>query len=87
LTKSAAGEYARDRIRINAVCPGYVDTPMVKQLEMVRPGMVNTTLQAVPMRRLGDAREVAEAVVFLLSENASFITGHALSVDGGMVVL
>lgn len=87
LTKSAAGEYARDRIRVNAVCPGYVDTPMVKQLEMVRPGMVNTTLQAVPMRRLGDAREVAEAVVFLLSDNASFITGHALSVDGGMVVL
>lgn len=87
LTKSAAGEYARDKIRVNAVCPGYVDTPMVKQLDMVRPGLVNSTLQAVPMRRLGDAREVAEAVIFLLSDNASFITGHSMSIDGGTVVL
>jgi NAD(P)-dependent dehydrogenase (short-subunit alcohol dehydrogenase family) len=87
LTKSAAGEYARDHIRVNAVCPGYVDTPMVKQLDMVRPGMVGSTLQGIPMRRLGEAREVADAVIFLMSEHASFITGHSLSIDGGMVVL
>lgn len=87
LTKSAAGEYARDRIRVNAVCPGYVDTPMVKQLDKARPGLVNSTLQGVPMKRLGEAHEVAEAVIFLLSEGASFITGHSLSIDGGMVVL
>ncbi len=87
LTKSAAGEYARDRIRINAVCPGYVDTPMVKELEKARPGVVGSTLQGVPMKRLGEPSEVAEAVIFLLSEGASFITGHSLSIDGGMVVL
>jgi len=87
LTKSAAGEYARDRIRVNAICPGYVDTAMVKELELARPGVVGSTLQGVPMRRLGEASEVAEAVMFLLSDKASFITGHSLSIDGGMVVL
>jgi NAD(P)-dependent dehydrogenase (short-subunit alcohol dehydrogenase family) len=87
LTKSAAGEYARNKIRVNAVCPGYVDTPMVATLDEVRPGLVNATLQNVPLKRLGHVDEVAEAVVFLLSERASFINGHALSIDGGMVVL
>jgi len=87
LTKSAAGEYARDHIRVNAVCPGYVDTAMVTQLEATRPGLVGSTLQGVPMKRLGRASEVAEAVIFLLSDMASFVTGHSLSIDGGMVVL
>ncbi|MCU0465149.1 MAG: SDR family oxidoreductase [Anaerolineae bacterium] len=87
LTKSAAGEYARDNIRINAVCPGYIDTPMVATLEKTRPGLVGATLQGVPMRRLGTVEEVAEAVIFLLSPRSSFMTGHAMSIDGGMVVL
>jgi NAD(P)-dependent dehydrogenase (short-subunit alcohol dehydrogenase family) len=84
LTKSAAGEYARDNVRVNAVCPGYIDTPMVAMLEKVRPGLVNATLQGTPLRRLGTPDEIAEVVVFLLSARASFITGHAFGIDGGL---
>ncbi len=86
LTKAAALEYARQGIRINAVCPGFVDTPMVEEMDEYRSGMVQGVTQANPMRRLGTPDEVAGAVVWLLSDSASFVNGHALAVDGGITI-
>jgi NAD(P)-dependent dehydrogenase (short-subunit alcohol dehydrogenase family) len=83
LTKSAALEYARQNIRVNAVCPSFIDTPMVKDMIEAVPRMEAVTQSLSPMRRLGEADEVAEAVVWLCSDKASFITGHALPLDGG----
>lgn len=85
LTKSAALEYARQGIRVNAVCPGYTDTPMVRAMTEAVPQMERVTANASPMRRLGDPAEIAQAVVWLCSDKASFVTGHALPVDGGFV--
>jgi NAD(P)-dependent dehydrogenase (short-subunit alcohol dehydrogenase family) len=85
LTKSAALEYARQGVRVNAVCPGYTDTPMVRGMVETVPQMERVTTNASPMRRLGEPAEVAETVVWLCSDKASFVTGHALPVDGGFV--
>lgn len=87
LTKSAAAEYARNNIRVNAVCPGYTDTPMVSMIDEVRPGMVEASLQNVPMKRLGTPEEIAETVCFLLSDRAPFLTGQAIAIDGGLLAV
>lgn len=80
LTKSLALEYAQDHIRVNAVCPGHVDTPLIDFLdEEAKQELIET----YPMRRLGKTEEIAKAVVFLASDDASFITGSSLIVDGG----
>lgn len=84
ITRTAALEYARRGIRVNAVCPGFVETAMVGVWEELRPGMLAGVRQFNPMRRLGQPREVAEAIVWLLSDEASFVNGHTLSVDGGV---
>ncbi len=86
LTKTAALEYATSGIRVNAVCPGVIQTPMLDRLEAARPGVVEALLAVKPMGRLGSPDEVAAAVVWLCSDAASFTTGHALTVDGGYVV-
>jgi NAD(P)-dependent dehydrogenase (short-subunit alcohol dehydrogenase family) len=83
LTRAAALEYAQAGIRINAVCPGFVRTPILKLDAM--PGMERRYLSAEPVGRLGRPEEIAHAVVWLCSDAASFVTGHALSVDGGLV--
>ncbi|MCA0457532.1 MAG: glucose 1-dehydrogenase [Chloroflexi bacterium] len=83
LTRSAALEYARKNIRINAVCPGFTDTPLVDELNAANPKMVEATIQSIPMRRLGTPEEIAQAIVWLCSDNSSFVTGHALAIDGG----
>lgn len=83
LTKSAALEYARQNVRVNAVCPSFIDTPMVQGMIEAVPRMADVTQTLSPMRRLGSAAEVADAVVWLCSDKASFITGHALPIDGG----
>jgi NAD(P)-dependent dehydrogenase (short-subunit alcohol dehydrogenase family) len=83
LTKSAALEYAERGIRINAVCPGIIDTPMVSGMLKNEPGVMQEMMRDVPARRLGTATEVANAVVWLCSSKASFVTGQALAVDGG----
>jgi NAD(P)-dependent dehydrogenase (short-subunit alcohol dehydrogenase family) len=85
LTKAAALEYARSGIRVNAVCPGVIHTSMVDRIFLNRRPDLKARLEASePIGRLGTPEEVAEAVVWLCSDAASFVTGHTMSVDGGM---
>ena len=86
LTKAAALEYAARGVRVNAVCPGVIATPMVDRLAAASPGVIEALLAVKPMGRLGAPDEVAAAVVWLCSDAASFTTGHALTVDGGYAV-
>lgn len=83
LTKSAALEFAERGIRINAVCPGIIDTAMVSGMLKNETGVMQEMMRDVPAKRLGLASEVAEAVVWLCSSKASFVTGQAMPVDGG----
>ena len=85
LTKSAALEYAKAGIRINAVCPSMIDTPMAESFTGGDPKVEAFILKQTPMGRMGTPEEVAEAVVWLCSNAASFVTGHGLVLDGGMV--
>lgn len=82
LTKSAALENARSNIRINAVCPGMIDTPMWQR--SISREMTEQLLASDPIGRMGRPAEIAEAAVWLCSDAASFVNGHAMSVDGGM---
>ncbi|MBO9696765.1 MAG: SDR family oxidoreductase [Sphingopyxis sp.] len=82
LTRSAALRYAAQGIRINAVCPGAIRTPMVEAIAQEEEA-ARFIAAMHPMNRIGEAQEVADAVVFLCSDRASFITGHPLAVDGG----
>ncbi len=84
LTRSVALEYARHGLRVNAICPSYIETPMVTNLSDVDPKMEERTRKASPMKRLGQPDEVAEAIVWLCSEKASFINGTTLAIDGGL---
>lgn len=90
LTKSAALKYADQNIRVNAVCPGYIRTPMTERAirrapENKRAGIEQRLAESKPMGRLGTPEEIAESVVWLCSDAASFVTGHAMAVDGGYV--
>ncbi|MEM0488054.1 MAG: glucose 1-dehydrogenase [Candidatus Bathyarchaeia archaeon] len=88
LTKAAAAEFGRNGIRINCVCPaGMRGTAMFKRVEQFDPLLPQKVREAVPMGRDAEPSEVAEAVVWLLSDKASYINGHALSVDGGYVIV
>ena len=83
LTRSAALEYAPRGIRINAVCPGTIDTPMVADMLATQADAMNEILRDQPIGRLGRPEEIASAVLWLCSPGASFVIGHALAVDGG----
>jgi NAD(P)-dependent dehydrogenase (short-subunit alcohol dehydrogenase family) len=85
LTKSAALEYATSGIRINAVCPGVVDTEMLAAFTHGDASVRKQLLDVEPVRRVGTPREIADAVVWLCSDRASFVTGHTLVVDGGQL--
>jgi NAD(P)-dependent dehydrogenase (short-subunit alcohol dehydrogenase family) len=87
LTKVAALEYARAGIRVNAVCPGVIRTPMVDQAQQLDPALVDMLIARHPIGRIGAPDEVAAAVVWLCSDAATFITGVALPIDGGAVAL
>ena len=84
LTKVAAADHAEDDIRVNAVCPGYIETPMTEET-MRRRG--ERIMARVPMARMGKAAEIAEAVVWLCSPKASFVTGVSWAVDGGYTAI
>ncbi len=83
LTKSAALEYASRGIRINAVCPGTIETPMVADMMAKESITREDFLRDLPIGRLGRPEEIAAAVLWLCSSGASFVIGHALAVDGG----
>ena len=86
LTKSAALEYASRGIRINAVCPGIIETPMVAGMLASEPDAMKELMKEQPIGRLGRPEEIAAAVLWLCSPGASFVIGHALVVDGGYTV-
>ncbi len=85
LTKVAALEYATQGIRVNAVCPGAVASPMTDRLIGREPGRREMYMAMQPVGRFGTPDEIAQAVVWLCSDAASFVTGHAMPVDGGYV--
>jgi NAD(P)-dependent dehydrogenase (short-subunit alcohol dehydrogenase family) len=85
LTKTAALEYARANIRVNAVCPGVIDTAMVAGMVSSHPRLKDALVGVEPVARMGKPSEIAEAVTWLLSDAASFVTGHPMVIDGGWV--
>lgn len=86
ITKVAALEYARSGIRINAICPSHILTPMVEDIFRSNPPLEERYVAELPIGRLGTSEEVAEAVIWLCSDAASFVTGHIMAVDGGFLV-
>lgn len=86
-TRTLALDHGKDRIRVNAICPGYVDTPMTEAWLQTMPDRAETirqVLAAHPLGRMGAPRDIADVALFLASDAASFITGAAMVVDGGM---
>jgi NAD(P)-dependent dehydrogenase (short-subunit alcohol dehydrogenase family) len=86
LTKAAAWDHVRDGVRVNAVCPGTIRTPMLEGFLALDPDNEPQLAKAAPMRRLGAPEEVADAVAWLCSDASSFVTGQAIAVDGGAVM-
>lgn len=86
LTQSAALEYAARGIRINAVCPGTINTPMVQDMLAKEPAAMEAILRDQPIGRLGEPEEIASAVLWLCGPGSSFVIGHALVVDGGYTI-
>jgi NAD(P)-dependent dehydrogenase (short-subunit alcohol dehydrogenase family) len=86
LTKAAAMEYSAAGVRVNAICPGVIMTPLFAGAAEADPEMLSGIERAHPIGRLGTPEEIAAAVVWLCSDAASFVTGHPMAVDGGYVV-
>lgn len=87
LTRVAATEYAHHDIRVNAVCPGVISTQMVQQSEEENSEQIDQFMRMQPIERMGTSEEIANAVTWLASEEASFVTGNALPVEGGFTAL
>ena len=85
LTKTAALEYAGRNIRCNAVCPGFIDTPMLNRVTDASVKIRDTLIAAVPMKRVAQPSEIGDTVAWLLSDRSTYVTGVALPVDGGWV--
>jgi NAD(P)-dependent dehydrogenase (short-subunit alcohol dehydrogenase family) len=87
MTKTAAAEYGKAGIRINSVCPGVIRTPMLERALEREPRREKNIVKVHPIGRIGEADEIAGAVLWLGSEAASFVTGHQLAVDGGLTAI
>ena len=87
MTRSAAAEYAGAGVRINSICPGTVRTPAMAKVLDRDPQRAQEMVARVPAGRLGEPRDVANAVLWLCSEHASFVTGHQLAIDGGLTAV
>lgn len=87
LTRAAAAEYGEKNIRINAVCPGVTLTNMMREVEASEPGTIQRAITKTPLRRIAQPKEIASAAAWLASDEASFVTGHALVVDGGLSII
>ncbi len=85
LTKTVALEYASRNIRVNAVCPGFIETPMLNRVTEASVKIRDQLINAVPLRRVAQASEIGDAAAWLLSDKSSYVTGVALPVDGGWV--
>jgi len=86
LTRTASLDYAAKNIRINAVCPGVIATPMLEELVTRNPKLGEDLVRDIPAGRLGKPSEIADTVLWLCSSKASFVHGHALVVDGGFTI-
>ena len=87
LTRQMAVDYARENVRVNCICPGWIDTPFNDPFIAVNPHEHAVTIdRSVPMGRQGRAEEVARAVLFLACDDASYVNGHALVIDGGLTI-
>lgn len=86
LTKASALEYAKRGIRINCICPGTTETPMVFNAMADRPEHMKAIISAIPLGRMGKAEEIANAVLWLCSEGAGFMIGQAITPDGGYTI-
>ncbi|WP_166359136.1 SDR family oxidoreductase [Pseudomonas akapageensis] len=87
LTKSAAVEYAKKKIRVNAVCPAVIDTDMFRRAHEADPRKADFVATMHPVGRIGKVEEIASAVLYLCCDGAAFTTGHALAVDGGATAI
>jgi NAD(P)-dependent dehydrogenase (short-subunit alcohol dehydrogenase family) len=87
LTRTAALEYGRMGVRVNALCPSFINTPMVTAITSQSEKFAERARRASPLHRLGTAEEVASAIVYLCSEGASFVNGVAFAVDGGLTAM
>lgn len=85
LTKSAALDYARQGIRVNAICPGVIETPMVQKVAETAPAMIEMVKEQTPAGRMGAPEEVASMALFLASDESAFCTGAVFVIDGGWV--
>jgi NAD(P)-dependent dehydrogenase (short-subunit alcohol dehydrogenase family) len=84
LTKTVANEYGKYNVRVNAVCPTVIDTPMGRSYLDQNEEVIRMIKSVIPMKRFGEAFEVAQTIAWLCSEDSSFVTGQAIAIDGGM---
>lgn len=87
LTRSLAIEWAKHNIRVNCICPGFTDTQIIKDMEAIDPNRFNERRKRIPMARAARPEEMADAMAYLASDQASYVTGSVLNVDGGQIAL
>ncbi|WP_235299620.1 SDR family NAD(P)-dependent oxidoreductase [Portibacter marinus] len=84
MTKSAAMEYASKNIRINAICPGYTISPLLDKMFQYKPELEEALKKSIPLRRYGEANEIADAAIWLASDQSSYMMGQCITLDGGL---